>query len=575
MMSTAIVMVCLMACPGPGSCENDPGSMRSRKIIATGWDNPTPQQLKRDLAEMEKRPFDGVVVDVTAEGQPEAVGSVPFRTAFGTGAWKEEWFSKSVSDLKSLRPTRLKHLFLNLLANPGNVDWFDDAGWKDVVEHWRIAAKVAREAGMRGILFDPEPYTKPWFQFGWPAQPGRDKHSFEEYRVKARERGRAVMTAVAGEYPDAVILSYFLLTYVMQGAKYLDQPDPAAGLVGQNYGLMPAFLDGWLDAAPPTIKIVDGDERAYLYNSEIDYLRSVVEIKGRAQVLVMPENRAKYRAQVQAGFAFYLDAYVNPPGQYYIDPKGGSRLDRFRENLACALDATDEYIWIYGEQGRWWPMPGGMTAGWPNEKYPMWPEKFPGCDAVLAFARDPVGEARDMVEVLKKSGKLRNLARNGGFGDAGGKGGGKGADWKDSDAPPDWSTWQDDNSHGVFGWDRKEGVSAPGSARAAGVEQGCFIQTYKVKPGEKYAISASCRNRGVGAPWITARWKDEAGHWTEETNDVSVHPDGSATGEWQGWFGPVTVPEKARELVLLLGVTGQFNREDTVWFDDAAVYPLR
>jgi hypothetical protein len=571
--------------------------MRSVKIIATGWDNPTPQQLKRDQAEMEKRPFDGVVVEMTAEGQPQTVGSAPFRAAFGAGAWKEEWFARSITDLKSLKPARLRHLLLNLLANPGNVDWFDDTGWKDVVEHWRIAARVAKRGGMRGILFDPEPYTKPWSQFSWPAQPGRDKHSFDEYREKARERGRAVMIAVAGEYPDAVILSYFLLSYVMQGSRYLDQPDPVSGLVGQNYGLLPAFLDGWLDVAPSTIKIVDGDERAYTYNDEIDYLRSAVEIRGRAQVLVAPENRAKYRAQVQAGFAFYLDAYTNPPSSpYYVGPKGGTRLGRFRENLASAVAATDEYIWVYGEQGRWWPLPGG-TAAWNKEdSYPgwkedsaEWPARFPGCDREIACARDPAGMVREAIEELRKAGKLEDLARNGGFGGKGGKGGGKGADWKESDAPPGWSSWQDDGSHGVFSWDRKEGATVPGSARARGVAQGCFIQTYQVNPGDRYVIEVFCRNRGAGEasagraslatgagrPWVTARWKDVAGKWTETNRDVPGFPDGTGTGTWKRWSLTVTVPERARELVLLLGVTGQFRKEDAAWFDDVAVYPLR
>ena len=572
---TLLFAVLAFAMPGKASCENGATGMREMRIIATGWDNPTPQQLRRDLAEMEKRPFDGVVMDVTAQGTGDAVGATPFRQAFGVEPWREEWFARSVEDLKALRPTRLKHLFLNLLANPGNVDWFDDEGWRNVVEHWRIAASVAKRGGMRGILFDPEPYTKPWSQFKYPAQPQREKHSFEEYRQKARERGRAVMSAVAGEFPDAVIFSYFLFSYVIQGASFLDQSDPTLSLIAQNYGLLPAFMDGWLDAAPPTIRIVDGDERAYLYNSETEFLRSVVEIKGPAQALLSPENRAKYRAQVLVGFGLYLDAYVNPKtSQWYVDGKGGPRVDRLRENLDCALKAADEYIWIYGEQGRWWPVPG-ETAGWKGkETYPEWPVVLPGCDRVLAFARNPVAAARDAVEEMRKAGKLLNLARNGGFGESAGKGGGKGADWKAEDAPPGWSSWQDDNSKGELVWDREEGATAPGSARAGGVEQGCFIQTYKVKPGERYAIGLSCRNRGRGQSWVVARWKDKAGHWTAMPKDTHIYPASGTAEGWSEWFGVATVPDGAAELVLLLGVTGQFRKDDTTWFDDAAVYRL-
>lgn len=580
--NAALAAAALAAIPAAGSCEHGRVGRGAVKIIATGWDNPTPQQLKRDLAEMERRPFDGVVVDVTADGQPEGIGNAPFRHAFGAGAWKEAWFRKSVTDLQSLKPARLKYLFLNLLANPGDVDWFDDAGWRDVVAHWRMAARVAKAAGMRGILFDPEPYTKPWSQFKYPAQPRRDQHPFEAYRKKARERGREVMTAVGREFPDAVILSYFLLSYVIQEARFLDQPDPAGGPASATYGLLPAFLDGWLDAVPPGITLVDGDERGYLYDGEIDYLRAANEIRGRAQALVSPENRRTYRAQVQAGAAFYLDAYLNPAGEpWRVRDGAGSRSGQFAANLGFALSAVDEYVWIYGERGRWWPLPGG-TAAWNKEgAYPgwdsasaEWPARFPGCAAAIAFARDPVGAARIAVEDLRQAGKVKDRVRNGGFGEGGGKGGGKGADWKAEDAPPGWSTWQDDGSRGDLGWDRSEGAGLPGSARATGVAHGCFIQTYRVSPGERYLASVMCRNRGAGHPWMTVRWKDGAGRWTETARDVPGSPGESGKHGWAPWSAAVTVPGGARELVLLLGVTGQVGDHDAAWFDDAGVFSL-
>ena len=72
--------------------------------------------------------------------------------------------------------------------------------------------------------------------------------------------------------------------------------------------------------------------------------------------MVALENRAKYHGQVQAGFGFYLDMYLNEKGNhYYFGPKkGGSRIDRLRDNLSAALEASDEYVWVYGEQCRWW-----------------------------------------------------------------------------------------------------------------------------------------------------------------------------------------------------------------------------
>ena len=98
-------------------------------------------------------------------------------------------------------------------AQPGSVDWFDDAGWKVIVDHWRTVAWVAKQGGLKGMLFDGEPYTPPYRQFDYAAQENRNKHTFTEYYNKARQRGREVMNAVSGEYPDITIMTYFLLSY--------------------------------------------------------------------------------------------------------------------------------------------------------------------------------------------------------------------------------------------------------------------------------------------------------------------------------------------------------------------------
>jgi hypothetical protein len=35
--------------------------------------------------------------------------------------------------------------FLIFGANPGYVDWFDDAGWREIREHCRLLARLAHE----------------------------------------------------------------------------------------------------------------------------------------------------------------------------------------------------------------------------------------------------------------------------------------------------------------------------------------------------------------------------------------------------------------------------------------------
>ena len=61
---------------------------------------------------------------------------------------------------------------------------------------------------------------------------------------------------------------------------------------------------------PPEMILVDGCEHGYYMDSAEAYLRAANEMRswnGACARLVSPENRAKYRQQVQAGFGFYLD----------------------------------------------------------------------------------------------------------------------------------------------------------------------------------------------------------------------------------------------------------------------------
>jgi hypothetical protein len=154
-----------------------------KKLIATGWDHPDSQRLQANLAAMENRPFDGVVLEMAG---PAADGrACALREAFSSRPWRQEWFQASAQQLQACKSGRLTDNFITLGANPGNVDWFDDADWEQIVEHWRIATRLARQSGCMGLLFDPEPYTPPHSAFSYAAQAQRKQHGFNDYAVKA------------------------------------------------------------------------------------------------------------------------------------------------------------------------------------------------------------------------------------------------------------------------------------------------------------------------------------------------------------------------------------------------------
>ncbi|NQT53527.1 hypothetical protein HQ576_15820 [bacterium] len=540
---------------------------RRKKFIATGWDQADTQRLRDNLAEMESRPFDGVVISI--RGHIDEKRRCTHRAAFVNQKWERDWFQHCIRNLKACKFRRFTDNFILLGANPGNVDWFDDAGWQQIVDHWRITAWITRQSGTKGILFDPEPYAKPHAQFRYDAQPQHDKHTFTEYCAKARERGRAVMQAIVAEHPDITLYTYFMHSV---NAPATGQQEPRRVLRTLGYGLYPAFIDGWLDVLPPTVTLVDGCESAYRFNSVRDYLEAGVLIKGAAQELVSPENRAKYRAHTQVSFGVYLDAYWNPKdsewGAWHIDGLGQPRVQRLRANVRTALRVADEYVWIYGEKFRWWPTPNGRV------RPQTWPEALPGIDKALGIARDPLDYARTQIAAQRKAGTLVNLARNGDFASSTARTStGAAEDWKSGGAPAGWHFWQVSDSKGTFTWDKSAGAKANGSARAAACINGCFIQSHPVEPGQAYAVRCARKCHGAGDAWIRVRWQTAEGKWTAQQLDKMIYTDGPRD-RWQEMFGVVEIPEGVGRLVILLGVGGQKSADDVIWFDDVVLYKI-
>jgi hypothetical protein len=354
-----------------------------------------------------------------------------------------------------------------------------------------------------------------------------------------------------------VLYTYFLFS---ECSRALGNGEPKAALASHGYGLLPAFADGLLDGMPAVATLVDGNEGAYRYNSEAAFNAAFVRVKNACQALVSPENRPKFRAQLQVSHGIYLDAYVIPPGSpWYIDGFGGPRVDRLELNVSSALRAADQYVWVYGEHARWWP-PRQPDAQAPR----TWPEVLPGIGFALLNAKDPASAGRRKLEELRSEGGLTNLLLNGDF--TAGKDG----------HPESWDPWQDEkDSHGSFTFDPLVGAAKAGSACLSGVAQGCFVQAVKVEPGRRYLLSAKVRQKGAGAAWLTARWQASEGKWTAEDQDMRFSvPAGNDPSSWREVAGVVTVPEGAARLVVLAGVGGQRDRDDRVWFDDVVVAPI-
>ena len=534
-----------------------------KHLVELGWDIPNTDFMRRNYESMEAdAPFEGVIFKLEARNAEDK--TVSSEWAWDATPWKKDWFLQSVDDLKQCRFQRFKHNFIRFNASPGDLDWADDAGWSALANKLAVTAWVACQGGAKGIAPDFESYGKR--QFGYDATSGR---SYEETAALARKRGAQFVSAIAGEYPDAVLLPLWLNSINIQSGRS-DSPDEL--LAAAPYGLLPAFVNGMLDALPPGMIIVDGCENGYYMNSREEYLAAAHEMRswnGAAVNLVAPENREKYRRQVQAGFGFYLDMFLNEGGTFYFPPLDGSRLKRLHRNLSAAIEAADEYVWVYGEQSRWWNAPAS-NEGLENRlkdtvgKGRHWEKALPGVTRMIRWAQDPLAAGRD--EVRADSARV-NLVPNPQFAEK---------PQTEGAVPPTYIPWQDTGSAGTFTWDPSVG---DGSGRAADVRRGTLMQRYPVEPGQVFFVECDCLKKGAGRTDLMIRWQKSDDSWTRWHDDVTFNfkPTGRMENglEWMHAEGVVTVPEDVGLFVILLDVIGQLSDEDVCWFDNVGLYRLK
>ena len=224
-------------------------NLPTKKLIEYGWDLPTPNYLHEHIGEMEKAPFEGVIFRLGDEG-----GQV-----FQPEKWDEKKLAPQLKTLGEIKWNKFTDNFLSVYA-ASTMDWFSDSDWDKVVAHTQFAAKAAKVAGCKGIMFDPEPYgNNPW---NYSEQKDAKTKTFAQYAAQARKRGGQFMHALSSQNADLKVLMFYqysMLYYV----SHADDPLTRAQAVDSySYGLMMPFLDGMLEAAGPGVQFIDGNDAA-------------------------------------------------------------------------------------------------------------------------------------------------------------------------------------------------------------------------------------------------------------------------------------------------------------------------
>ena len=315
------------------------------KLLEYGWDSPSAEFVRTHIAEMERRPFDGVIVRL-----PDGGGEV-----FQPAKWNAETLELQLPILRDIKWQSFDSNFLAMYAT-SSMDWYDDGDWRAVTEHAAFMARAAREAHCRGVMLDPEPYgPSPW---DYSSQSRASVHSFADYEVVVRRRGREFMRALQHEYPGLEILTLHSYSHLLRAIAASDSNTREKVLARHAWGLLPAYLDGMLEEADSNTRIIDGHEDSYFLDRPGDFARAAVEGKQGALPYVSPELRDKYLRQFQIAQPVYLDwlfGYFKLPSSAVVDAPSDEQRARLAEHHTYyAMKNSDRYVWSYSEKMNWW-----------------------------------------------------------------------------------------------------------------------------------------------------------------------------------------------------------------------------
>ncbi|MGH7411498.1 MAG: hypothetical protein ACREJ6_10645 [Candidatus Methylomirabilis sp.] len=335
-------------------------------LIEWGWDEPDQAFLRTHIAQMERKPFDGVVLHLTVPGVAPDLANFSWHVADHRYQWHE--LRPAVEELQAVPFRRFRHNFLRVNLNPTDrpLDLLDDGAWETLLANLGLAARIARDSGLRGFMVDPEAYAardpedgRPRFNVFDYRRRAVGGAGFEEYRSAAFQRGRQTASVLGATAPDLVLLFAFAYSFPCRSS--LPEPE-------QPYGLLPAFVDGILAGKPKGMLVVEGHEPSYPFRFCHQFQEAYRSLRGECRRLSLSPQQ--YDRDLQIGFGIWMDNQSGQPCAPYreegkscpwADPtlypeEARHRVDPslFGDAVASALDLTDQYVWIYSEEPKWW-----------------------------------------------------------------------------------------------------------------------------------------------------------------------------------------------------------------------------
>ncbi len=355
-----------------------------------GWFPHMAENLIENHATISKLPFCGFVV--VGNSFTDLVMKRDQKLNYNK-VWQE------LKGLKGLYRDK-KHMFLQINIHfPG--DFWDNRGWDRVAKNFAIVAKVAKELGFKGIVFDDEPYSldaKKMVNFKFPSkkevkknpkkysewqkrgiQPkwvdehayANPKHSFIEHMTQVSLQFKKIMKEMINAYPNITTLVYLgpSLSHENSNSNYPIVIDMGLPRENEYHG---AIFLGLKQGLQGEASLHDmGESYRYRKNRHFGYAyqwrkydiasdKYNESLDPQIHWVIPKEERNDWSKKVQVGFMVYNKGQKSSYNEFTTLHK--STLKDIEETLYKALKYSDEYVIFYPEEQDWLL---------PNQKYPL------------------------------------------------------------------------------------------------------------------------------------------------------------------------------------------------------------
>ncbi len=294
--------------------------LHQRELIAV-----TPANFRDRLTTMEATlgAFDGVFLRLPTTGDKITTTTPVAASAIAT----------DLQPLYALKPAQLKYNFA-VVPMQHDLDAFDD--WSPVIANFTALAKVARDAGLVGIVIDDE--AQAGLRVNYPFDLKFPTRTLQDYRAQTQLVGKKIMQAIVAEFPDAAVV-------VLRGAAGADPATPV-NLVNRESDtaqLLGPFFAGFVEATVASSLLVDGGtdyglRTAEQFDGSAAWRRTGLASAATNSVFISDALRAAWPTAVNISF-----------GLRELDGARGNLLPNdttlWASTVLSALRSTDTFVW--------------------------------------------------------------------------------------------------------------------------------------------------------------------------------------------------------------------------------------